>query len=154
MSVGAVAREHQSAVRNLRMRRVPETAMGKSASTQRPRSFSRMRPAMRRLCAAAPATDTKTGAVTVERGGFGAPALVHVLLFVSACGDSAHASALERATCRVIPSGPRLRDLVVEAEKATATVWFEGSYQDYETDRKRPLGRRSSAPHRITSRKL
>ena len=33
-------------------------------------------------------------------------------------------------------------------------VWFEGNYQDYETDRHERLGAEADQPHRIKYRKL
>jgi len=39
-------------------------------------------------------------------------------------------------------------------EGDSQVVWFEGNYQDYETDRKRRLGVEADQPHRIKYRKL
>ena len=33
-------------------------------------------------------------------------------------------------------------------------VWFEGNYQDYETDRKKRLGAAADTPHRIRYKPL
>jgi sulfate-transporting ATPase len=39
-------------------------------------------------------------------------------------------------------------------EGDSSVVWFEGNYQDYETDRKRRLGADAEVPHRIRYKKL
>jgi len=39
-------------------------------------------------------------------------------------------------------------------EGDSRVVWFEGSYSDYEADRKRRLGDAAERPHRVTYRSL
>jgi len=43
---------------------------------------------------------------------------------------------------------------VLAFEGESATVWFEGNYQEYEADRKRRLGLEADQPHRIKYKKL
>ena len=39
-------------------------------------------------------------------------------------------------------------------EGDSKVVWFEGNYSEYESDRKRRLGKEADQPHRIRYRKL
>jgi hypothetical protein len=39
-------------------------------------------------------------------------------------------------------------------EGDSRVVWFEGNYQEYESDRRRRLGAEADQPHRIHYRKL
>ena len=48
----------------------------------------------------------------------------------------------------------RIATHMLAFEGDSAAVWFEGSYQDYEADRKRRLGDEAERPHRIKYRKL
>jgi ATP-binding cassette ChvD family protein len=48
----------------------------------------------------------------------------------------------------------RIATHILAFEGDSATVWFEGNYQDYEADRKRRLGAAADQPHRIKYRKL
>jgi energy-dependent translational throttle protein EttA len=48
----------------------------------------------------------------------------------------------------------RIATHILAFEGESAAVWFEGSYQDYEADRKRRLGAEAERPHRIKYRKL
>ncbi|HEX7481130.1 MAG TPA: energy-dependent translational throttle protein EttA [Polyangiales bacterium] len=48
----------------------------------------------------------------------------------------------------------RIATHMLAFEGDSNVVWFEGSYQDYEADRKRRLGDEAARPHRIKYRKL
>ena len=48
----------------------------------------------------------------------------------------------------------RIATHMLAFEGDSQVVWFEGNYQDYETDRKRRLGAAADQPHRIKYRKL
>jgi ATP-binding cassette ChvD family protein len=48
----------------------------------------------------------------------------------------------------------RIATHMLAFEGDSSVVWFEGNYQDYETDRKRRLGAEADTPHRIKYRKL
>jgi ATPase subunit of ABC transporter with duplicated ATPase domains len=48
----------------------------------------------------------------------------------------------------------RIATHILAFEGDSQTVWFEGNYQDYETDRRRRLGAEADHPHRIKYRKL
>jgi ATP-binding cassette ChvD family protein len=48
----------------------------------------------------------------------------------------------------------RIATHMLAFEGDSNVVWFEGSYQDYEADRKRRLGDEADRPHRIKYRKL
>ena len=48
----------------------------------------------------------------------------------------------------------RIATHILAFEGESNVVWFEGSYQDYEADRKRRLGDKADRPHRIKYRKL
>jgi ATP-binding cassette ChvD family protein len=48
----------------------------------------------------------------------------------------------------------RIATHILAFEGESAAVWFEGSYQDYEADRKKRLGDEADRPHRIKYRKL
>jgi sulfate-transporting ATPase len=48
----------------------------------------------------------------------------------------------------------RIATHMLAFEGDSATVWFEGNYQDYEVDRHRRLGAEADQPHRIKYRKL
>jgi len=48
----------------------------------------------------------------------------------------------------------RIATHILAFEGDSQVVWFEGNYQDYETDRKRRLGAAADQPHRIKYRKL
>ena len=48
----------------------------------------------------------------------------------------------------------RIATHMLAFEGDSATIWFEGNYQDYEADRKRRLGADADQPHRIKYRKL
>src|SRR5215204_3656914 len=66
---------------------------------------------------------------------------------------------LNYAGCAVVISqGGWFRDRIathmLAFEGDSRVVWFEGNYQDYETDRKRRLGAEADTPHRIKYRKL
>jgi ATP-binding cassette ChvD family protein len=63
------------------------------------------------------------------------------------------------AGCAVIISHDRwfldrIATHMLAFEGDSRVVWFEGNYQDYETDRKRRLGVEAERPHRIKYRKL
>jgi len=63
------------------------------------------------------------------------------------------------AGCAVISSHDRwfldrLATHILAFEGDSKVVWFEGNYSDYETDRKRRLGKDADQPHRIRYRKL
>ncbi|MBI2829229.1 MAG: energy-dependent translational throttle protein EttA, partial [Acidobacteria bacterium] len=48
----------------------------------------------------------------------------------------------------------RIATHMLAFEGDSGVEWFEGNYQDYETDRKRRLGAEADTPHRIKYRKL
>ena len=48
----------------------------------------------------------------------------------------------------------RIATHILAFESDSRAVWFEGNYQDYETDRRRRLGALAEQPHRIKYRKL
>jgi sulfate-transporting ATPase len=48
----------------------------------------------------------------------------------------------------------RIATHILAFEGDSAATWFEGSYQDYEADRKKRLGDEADRPHRIKYRKL
>jgi ATP-binding cassette ChvD family protein len=48
----------------------------------------------------------------------------------------------------------RIATHILAFEGESKVVWFEGNYQDYETDRRRRLGAAAEQPHRIKYRKL
>jgi sulfate-transporting ATPase len=48
----------------------------------------------------------------------------------------------------------RIATHILAFEGDSAATWFEGSYQDYEADRKKRLGDAAERPHRIKYRKL
>ena len=48
----------------------------------------------------------------------------------------------------------RIATHMLAFEGDSATVWFEGNYQDYEVDKHRRLGAEADQPHRIKYRKL
>ena len=48
----------------------------------------------------------------------------------------------------------RIATHMLAFEGDSATVWFEGNYQDYEADRHRRLGAEADQPHRIKYRTL
>jgi len=48
----------------------------------------------------------------------------------------------------------RLATHILAFESNSSVVWFTGSYQDYEADRKKRLGAEAERPHRIKYRKL
>ncbi|HKU43330.1 MAG TPA: energy-dependent translational throttle protein EttA [Polyangiales bacterium] len=48
----------------------------------------------------------------------------------------------------------RIATHILAFEGDSAATWFEGSYQDYEADRKKRLGEEADQPHRIKYRKL
>jgi ATP-binding cassette ChvD family protein len=48
----------------------------------------------------------------------------------------------------------RIATHILAFEGDSNVVWFEGSYQDYEADRKKRLGEEADRPHRIKYRKL
>ena len=48
----------------------------------------------------------------------------------------------------------RVATHILAFEGESATVWFEGNYQEYEADRKRRLGIDADQPHRIKYKKL
>ena len=48
----------------------------------------------------------------------------------------------------------RIATHMLAFEGDSRVVWFEGNYEDYETDRKRRLGAAADTPHRIKYRKL
>jgi sulfate-transporting ATPase len=66
---------------------------------------------------------------------------------------------LEFAGCAIVISHDRwfldrVATHILAFEGDSNVVWFEGSYQDYEADRKRRLGDAADRPHRIKYRKL
>jgi sulfate-transporting ATPase len=66
---------------------------------------------------------------------------------------------LEFAGCAIVISHDRwfldrIATHMLAFEGDSNVVWFEGSYQDYEADRKRRLGDDADRPHRIKYRKL
>jgi sulfate-transporting ATPase len=66
---------------------------------------------------------------------------------------------LEFAGCAIVISHDRwfldrIATHMLAFEGDSNVVWFEGSYQDYEADRKRRLGDAADRPHRIKYRKL
>ncbi|HET8934358.1 MAG TPA: energy-dependent translational throttle protein EttA [Polyangiales bacterium] len=66
---------------------------------------------------------------------------------------------LEFAGCAIVISHDRwfldrIATHILAFEGDSNVVWFEGSYQDYEADRKRRLGDAADRPHRIKYRKL
>jgi energy-dependent translational throttle protein EttA len=66
---------------------------------------------------------------------------------------------LEFAGCAIVISHDRwfldrIATHMLAFEGDSNVVWFEGSYQDYEADRKRRLGDAAERPHRIKYRKL
>jgi sulfate-transporting ATPase len=66
---------------------------------------------------------------------------------------------LEFAGCAIVISHDRwfldrIATHILAFEGDSAAVWFEGSYQDYEADRKKRLGDAAERPHRIKYRKL
>jgi ATP-binding cassette ChvD family protein len=66
---------------------------------------------------------------------------------------------LNFAGCAVVISHDRwfldrIATHMLAFEGDSEVVWFEGNYQDYETDRKRRLGTAADQPHRIKYRKL
>lgn len=63
------------------------------------------------------------------------------------------------AGCAVISSHDRwfldrLATHILAFEGDSKVVWFEGNYSDYESDRKRRLGKEADQPHRIRYRKM
>ncbi len=48
----------------------------------------------------------------------------------------------------------RIATHILAFEGDSRVVWFEGNYSDYETDRKKRLGKEAERPHRIRYRKL
>ena len=48
----------------------------------------------------------------------------------------------------------RIATHILAFEGDSQVVWFEGNYSDYETDRKKRLGKSAERPHRIRYRKL
>jgi ATPase subunit of ABC transporter with duplicated ATPase domains len=66
---------------------------------------------------------------------------------------------LSYAGCAVVISHDRwfldrIATHMLAFEGDSRVVWFEGTYQDYEADRKRRLGAEADTPHRIKYRKL
>jgi energy-dependent translational throttle protein EttA len=66
---------------------------------------------------------------------------------------------LDFAGCAIVISHDRwfldrIATHILAFEGDSAAVWFEGSYQDYEADRKKRLGEEAERPHRIKYRKL
>ncbi len=66
---------------------------------------------------------------------------------------------LEFAGCAVIISHDRwfldrVATHMLAFEGESRVVWFEGNYQEYETDRRRRLGAEAERPHRIKYRRL
>jgi ATP-binding cassette ChvD family protein len=66
---------------------------------------------------------------------------------------------LNYAGCAVVISHDRwfldrIATHMLAFEGDSRVVWFEGNYQDYETDRRRRLGDEADTPHRIKYRKL
>ena len=48
----------------------------------------------------------------------------------------------------------RIATHILAFEGDSEVVWFEGNYQEYETDRRRRLGTDADTPHRIKYKKL
>ncbi len=48
----------------------------------------------------------------------------------------------------------RIATHILAFEGDSQVVWFQGSYRDYEEDRRRRLGQQADQPHRIKYRKL
>ncbi len=48
----------------------------------------------------------------------------------------------------------RIATHILAFEGESQVLWFEGNYSEYETDRKRRLGKKADQPHRIRYRKL
>jgi len=66
---------------------------------------------------------------------------------------------LAHAGCVVVVSHDRwfldrIATHILAFEGDSQAVWVEGSYRDYEVDRKRRLGAAAEQPHRIKDRKL
>jgi ATP-binding cassette ChvD family protein len=66
---------------------------------------------------------------------------------------------LEFAGCAIVISHDRwfldrIATHILAFEGDSTAVWFAGSYQEYEADRKRRLGDKADSPHRIKYRKL
>jgi sulfate-transporting ATPase len=66
---------------------------------------------------------------------------------------------LSFAGCAVVISHDRwfldrIATHILAFEGESRVVWFEGNYQDYETDRRRRLGAEADQPHRVKYRKL
>jgi ATP-binding cassette ChvD family protein len=66
---------------------------------------------------------------------------------------------LDFAGCVVVVSHDRwfldrIATHILAFEGDSSAVWFEGNYQDYETDKKRRLGEDATQPHRIKYKKL
>jgi ATP-binding cassette ChvD family protein len=66
---------------------------------------------------------------------------------------------LEFAGCVVVISHDRwfldrIATHILAFEGESQVVWFQGNYQDYETDRRRRLGSAADRPHRIKYRRL
>jgi ATP-binding cassette ChvD family protein len=66
---------------------------------------------------------------------------------------------LSFAGCAVVISHDRwfldrIATHILAFEGESKVVWFEGNYQDYETDRRRRLGAEAEQPHRLKYRKL
>jgi sulfate-transporting ATPase len=66
---------------------------------------------------------------------------------------------LDFAGCAIVISHDRwfldrIATHILAFEGDSNVVWFEGSYQDYEADRKRRLGDKADRPHRLKYRKL
>lgn len=72
---------------------------------------------------------------------------------------SLESAILEFPGCALIISHDRwfldrIATHIIAFESDSRVVWFEGSYQDYELDRKKRLGAEADQPHRIKYRKL
>ncbi len=66
---------------------------------------------------------------------------------------------LNFAGCAVVISHDRwfldrIATHILAFEGDSKVVWFEGNYQEYESDRKRRLGSDADTPHRIKYKKL
>jgi energy-dependent translational throttle protein EttA len=66
---------------------------------------------------------------------------------------------LSFAGCAVVISHDRwfldrIATHILAFEGDSKVVWFQGNYEDYETDRKRRLGAAAEMPHRIKYRRL
>jgi ATP-binding cassette ChvD family protein len=66
---------------------------------------------------------------------------------------------LDFAGCAVVVSHDRwfldrIATHILSFEGDSSAVWFEGNFQDYETDKKRRLGEAAIQPHRIKYKKL